>query len=254
MERTSEKIFFSNSRGQKLAAVLDRPVTAPSTFGVFGPCFTCVKESHAASKICRALAERGIGMLRIDTTGFGESEGDPRLTNISTRIDDLQSAGKWLADNHTSPRLLIGHSMSGTAALSAVIGMPTIDLLMTIGSPRDPQTTLARFERDGLITTQSDGTLNINVLGRPHIFDHSFLDDLRASRVAQDTALFKGTLLAAHAVSDEIVEYAEAKAIVERASSAAKAEVITLPDEAGHLFLKGNAAAEWLADEITKRL
>lgn len=253
MERISEKHSFDNGRGNTLAAILDRPQDAPRLTAVFGPCFTCVKESHAASKIARALAERGIAVLRIDTTGFGESSGDPLTTNLSSRIADLAAAARYLGDIIAPPRLLIGHSMSGTAALSAWREIPSAEMIVTIGSPRDSEQTIARFTRDGLLAPdpQDDSRVVINVLGRMTVFDQSFVADMMAGTGAADTAAFTGTILAAHAKSDDIVEYEEAEAIVARAKNARHAEVLTLPDTAGHLFLKGAADAEFLAEKIT---
>ncbi len=72
----SVKFNFPNEQGQRLAGVLDLPEGTPRLYGVFGPCFTCLKESHAAVKVCRALVAEGIAMLRFDTTGVGMSEGD----------------------------------------------------------------------------------------------------------------------------------------------------------------------------------
>lgn len=252
MERTSEKISFSNGRGDTLAGIIDRPTTPPRAWAVMGPCFTCVKESHASSKIARALAERGVGVLRIDTTGFGGSTGDALLTNLTTRIGDLTVAAQYLAAHYGTPAIMIGHSMSGTAALSAVHNIDTISVLVTIGSPCDSQTTIARFTRDGLITPHPDTSdhIVIDVLGRPVTFHKSFVDDLMAGTGAADTARFAGTLIAAHAHSDTIVEFENAETIAARATSARHAEVFTLPDTAGHLLMQGNTDAELLADRI----
>lgn len=256
MERISEKASFDNSRGDTLAGIIDRPTGDARAWAVMGPCFTCVKESHASAKVARALAERGVGVLRVDTTGFGGSTGDALATNLTTRIDDLIAACAHLAQHYGAPRLMIGHSMSGTAALSACVQVDSIDTVVTIGSPCDSQTTIARFTRDNLITPdpQQANRIIINVLGRPVPFHASFVDDLMAGRVAEDTAHFTGTLIAAHAHSDDIVEFENATRIIERAAAARHAEVFTLPDSAGHLLMKGTADAELLADKIVQYL
>ena len=38
--------------------------------------FTLGKDSPAASRICKQLASEGVGMLRFDNLGLGDSEGD----------------------------------------------------------------------------------------------------------------------------------------------------------------------------------
>ena len=72
----SEAFDFTGEAGQKLAGRLDLPDGEPAAHILFAHCFTCGKDSHAASRISRALAARGIGVLRFDFTGLGESEGE----------------------------------------------------------------------------------------------------------------------------------------------------------------------------------
>lgn len=256
MDSISEKTSFDNGRGDLLAGIIDRPTGIARAWAVMGPCFTCVKESHASLKVSRALAARGVGTLRFDTTGFGASQGDALRTNLSTRIGDLAAACSHLAQTGGAPRVMIGHSMSGTAALSAAPRIASIDTLVTVGAPCDSQTTVARFTRDGLIARDSDnaGRIIINVLGRAVPFDAGFVDDLLAGTVAEDTARFTGTLIAAHAKNDDIVDFDNAGIIAGRATAARHAEVFVLPDSAGHLLAKGSQDAEALADRITAAL
>lgn len=256
MDRISEKTAFDNGHGALLAGIIDRPTGDVRAWAVMGPCFTCVKESHASAKVARALAERGVGVLRFDTTGFGASAGDALLTNLTTRIGDLTAACDHLARHYGTASIMIGHSMSGTAALSAWRNVDSIATLVTIGSPCDSQTTIARFERDHLITPNPDhdDQIIINVLGRPVAFHKSFVADLMAGTGAADTAAFTGTLIAAHAHSDDIVEFDNATTIASRATAARHAEAFVMPDSAGHLLIKGSADAELLVDKIISTL
>ncbi len=45
-------------------------------------------------RISRALAERGIAVLRFDFTGLGESDGDFADTNFSSNLEDLVAAAE----------------------------------------------------------------------------------------------------------------------------------------------------------------
>ena len=69
-------VSFENRDGHRLAALLDRPVDDdPIAYALFAHCFTCSKDSKGVSRISRALARQGIGVLRFDFTGLGASEG-----------------------------------------------------------------------------------------------------------------------------------------------------------------------------------
>ena len=64
-----ERVQFSNAAGEQLAALLERSPAEPRAYALFAHCFTCSKDVTAASRISRALAARGIAVLRFDFTG-----------------------------------------------------------------------------------------------------------------------------------------------------------------------------------------
>lgn len=251
MTRTSTSFSFPNGRGQVLSGTLDAPEENPAFYGVFAPCFTCPKESHGAGKICRALAERGIAMLRFDMTGLGASEGDFAETNFTTRIQDIQAACRALEEAHAAPALLIGHSISGTAALSAARELPSVRLLATVGSPRDPTAVIDKFRRGGLMVLTEDA-VELDVLGRKTMFRRSFLDDMLAQNVAADTAALACKLLVFHAPHDDIVSFDNAQEIYDRANG--EKEFISLDPAATHLFEKRKEDAVFIAETIAARL
>ncbi|MEO8719146.1 MAG: hypothetical protein ABI423_13095, partial [Burkholderiales bacterium] len=67
-------IRFPGRDGRELAARLAAPAAAPRAYALFAHCFTCSKETKAATHVSAALAERGIAVLRFDFTGLGASE------------------------------------------------------------------------------------------------------------------------------------------------------------------------------------
>ena len=249
MGRTSTKVFFDNGRGQKLAGILDAPTETPLFYGVFGPCFTCPKETHAAAKTCRALAEDGVAMLRFDVTGVGGSEGHAPDTDFSSRVQDIIAAANFLATEYAAPKILIGHSISGTAALAAAQSLPDIQLLATIGSPSDPTAIIEKFRRNGDIEETAEGA-TINVLGTPHHFGKGFVENMLGQNVAEDTASLDCKLMVFHAPHDSIVHVSNADVITSRAGTAADAEKIILSDEATHLFENRNDDALFVAETI----
>ena len=68
------KTAFDNGRGQRLSAILDRPVDDnPIAYAIFAHCFTCSKTYKAVRHISRALAAEGFAVLSFDFTGLGQS-------------------------------------------------------------------------------------------------------------------------------------------------------------------------------------
>lgn len=248
MARTSIKLSFDNGRGQKIAAILDTPVETPRHYGIFGPCFTCPKESHAAAKVCRALAESGIAMLRIDVTGTGMSEGDPAASTFTGRIDDFIAAAAFLSASYKAPEVFIGHSISGTAGLSAARRIASLRVIATIGSPADTETILSKFRRNGDIAEHADGSADMNVLGTIHRFGAGFLQDMEKQTVAEDTAALRQKAFIFHAPNDRIVHADSAARIAARAGD--RATVVMLDDDATHLFENRNDDALQVAETI----
>lgn len=245
----SIKINFKNAQGLILSGIIDMPDDAPKLFGVFAPCFTCVKESNGAVKVSRALAERGAAMLRFDTTGVGQSEGALAKTNFTTRIEDIAAACRALEDGYAAPRLLIGHSISGPAVISAAALIPTLEVVATIGSPKDPQTMIAKFRQYGQISEDGD-TVSLNVLGQQKVFEKSFVDDMLAQDLVRDSAALTAALVAFHAPHDKIVDFSNMQDIHDRAVNARSREIFALGDESTHLFEGKTNDGAIIADKL----
>src|SRR3954467_6517084 len=92
----AERVTFPSSTGPTLAGIIDEPEGTPRGWGVFSHGFTLGKESLAASRICRQLAREGIGMLRFDNIGLGESEGDWGDGSFSHKLADTAQAARFM--------------------------------------------------------------------------------------------------------------------------------------------------------------
>lgn len=252
MTGKTSRVSFQNSRGDTIAALLDMPAETPVAFGIFAPCFTCVKESHAAFKISRALQEKGVATLRIDVSGTGESGGTFEDSTFSTRIDDILSAAKFLADSFSAPAFLLGHSISGTAALASAKHLPHTKVIATLGSPADTRAVIDKFRANGDLKEEG-GVFEINVLGRIYKIKPAFIDDMLAHDVATDAAgIADKKLIVFHAPNDRIVDLRHAREIVARARC--EKELVLLPETSTHLLEKNAPEAEDIAARIFRAI
>ena len=247
MTHRSIKFPFSNNRGQTLAGLIDFPQEKPLFYGVFAPCFTCTKESHAAHKICRALASCGIATLRFDMTGLGESEGSFADTNFSTRILDIIAAGNALATTYEPPKLIIGHSISGTAALETVAQLPSLQALATLGAPSDPSHVIEGLRRQDLITFK-DGLAEMTISGRKITVKKQMVEDMESYETTEAIADLNRKLFIFHAPHDTIVPYRNAQEIYDRVGG--DKEIITLRESATHLLEQGHDDASFIAETL----
>ncbi|MBC8163504.1 MAG: alpha/beta fold hydrolase, partial [Roseiflexaceae bacterium] len=135
----THKLTFKNAAGLALAARLELPDhTPPRAYAVFAHCFTCTKNVKAIVEISRALAASGLGVLRFDFTGLGESAGEFVGTTFASNADDLVAAAGFLATQYAAPQLLIGHSLGGAAVLLAAQRTPSVTAVATINAPCSP--------------------------------------------------------------------------------------------------------------------
>src|SRR5258706_12769889 len=95
----SQPIRFAGPAGRELAARLDTPAGPPRAYALFAHCFTCSKESKAATYVSEALAGQGIATMRFDFSGL----------EFTSNIDDLLAAADWLRQNRAPPQVLAGH-------------------------------------------------------------------------------------------------------------------------------------------------
>jgi len=200
-----QKIEFNNNSGERLSALLERPAGPVNHYALFAHCFTCSKDVVAASRISKALAEKGIGVLRFDFTGLGNSEGDFANTNFSSNIEDLVSAGDYLRDHFAAPQLLIGHSLGGAAVLASAHQIPEAKAVATIGAPSDPEHVSHLFDASRA-EIEVQGKATVSLAGRKFTIKKQFIDDLQEQNLHDRIHNLRKALLIFHSPIDNIVE------------------------------------------------
>ena len=106
----AERVRFPSTSGPALAGLVDLPEREVRGWGVFAHGFTLGKDSPAASRICKRLASEGVGMLRFDNLGLGDSEGDWGDGSFSHKAADTVRAVEFMNGSGREVRLLVGHS------------------------------------------------------------------------------------------------------------------------------------------------
>ena len=213
MQKTSKlTASFYNERGESLAGIIDLPRGKPLAWATFAHCFTCSKEIVTTRRICKALAENGIAVLRFDFTGLGDSEGDFSETSFTTNIADLQAAANYLAEHYQAPRLLIGHSLGGAAVMAAAGDIKSVTALVTINSPSDPSH-LNHVFAPYVDEINQDGSANVPIVGRNFLVKKQFIDDLQIHQLESTIRRIHKPILILHTPGDEIVHVDEARKI-----------------------------------------
>ena len=213
----TEKFSFTGRNGQTLDGRLEKPLhVEPKGAALFAHCFTCGKQSHAATRIADALARKGIAVLRFDFTGLGGSDGDFANAGFTSNVDDLVAAAEALAARGLPPLLLIGHSLGGAAAIAAAGRIEGLRAVATINAPFDTSHVFEQFG-EALGAIEETGEADVSLAGRTFRIAREFVEQGRDQPQAERLAHLGRALLVLHAPRDEVVGIENARAIFEAA-------------------------------------
>lgn len=235
----TRNLSFTSASGAELAARLDLPSSEPRAYAVFAHCFTCSKDSKAATFVSQALASRGIATLRFDFTGLGQSGGNFADSSFSANVTDLIAAVQHLGAQFAPPQILIGHSLGGAAVLAAAGQLPEVRAVVTIGAPCDPAHVKHLFAA-GHEEIEAAGEAVVDIGGRPFRIKRAFVDDLERHNAGASIGALRKALLVMHAPGDRTVSVDNAAEIFMRAKH--PKSFVSLVD-ADHLLSRKQDAA-----------
>jgi putative redox protein len=217
----AERVTFGSSTGPRLAGIIDRPAGAPRGWGVFSHGFTLGKDSPAAARICKQLAEDGIGMLRFDALGLGDSEGDWGDGSFTVKVNDVVRACEFMAEQGTPADILVGHSFGGAAVIAAARQAPGVRAVATVGAPVDPSH--AEQHYDAVVDrVLSEGSAEWMAGGRTLTLKRAFVEDVRAAALHDKIRGLRMPLLILHSPTDNTVGIENASEIFRTAASPAQ--------------------------------
>ncbi len=240
---TSQRVRFLGGAGADLGGQLDLPEGTPAAYAVFAPCFTCRKDAKAIVRISKALAERGVGVLRYDVTGIGDSDGDFAATTFVTQVEDLKAAARYLETSHGAPSLALGISLGGAVALVGAPRLEGVKGVVVVNAPSNLghlRRTLLRIAPE---LEQPDRKTGVTLLGQRTRVGSDLVADLGNHSVLQAAAGLDRPLLVAVSTADEIVPAANGEEIF--AAAMQPKSLIAIPG-ADHLMLRRPAVASWV--------
>ena len=208
----AERVRFPSTDGPMLAGLIDHPEGEIRGWGAFAHGFTLGKDSAAASRICKGLAAEGIGMLRFDNLGLGDSEGDWGDGSFSDRVTNTAQAWRFLADSGREARLLVGHSFGGAAVISAAYQLESVRAVVSIGAPYEPSHIEHHY--DALVERiLAEGEVPFLIGGKALTLKRHFIEEVRAIDLRERIQTLHRALLVMHSPTDNTVGIANASEI-----------------------------------------
>lgn len=204
----TKRITYNSPNG-KIVGLLDLPELSTG-----GKCPIAIllhgigdhKATPFMNTVSASLQQKGIGTLRIDFNGHGESDGSFTDMTITSEVGDAIAAIHYVEQLPQTERiLLVGHSQGGVASIltAGQIGNETIDHLVLLA----PAVVLRDGARNGNILGgtfnpyQLPETLPIvwGVLGR------NYIEDAKQLPIHEEFVKYKGKTTIIHGTADEVV-------------------------------------------------
>jgi len=247
----SKPVSFKGYSGGLLEGTLDFPLDIePFQYAIISHCFTCTRQTLTGARLSRGLAQAGVACLRFDFTGLGDSEGSFADTNFSSMIADIECAAEFLADYYQPPRLLLGHSMGGTASLAASQtksrGLLQVRKLVTLASPAYPAHVLHHFGTAMALLEQGLDA-EIMVAGQAYPVKPGFIEDVRGFDMQLRMKDCDLPVLAVRAGEDSLIGPQAAEQIM--ALTQGESQLLQI-DGADHLFSNRNHAEQLLSEVV----
>ena len=235
MANPVQMIHFPGADGGQLAARLEPAQGTPRAYALFAHCFTCSKDSLAATRISRGLAAAGIAVLRFDFTGLGGSAGDFSNTNFSSNIADLRAAADFLRETYAAPKILIGHSLGGAAVLAVAAQVPEAVAVATIAAPFNPDHVRGLLKPGAAAEIEARGEADVVLDGRTFRIRKQFIDDIAGHNLRDAITNLRKALLIFHGPRDTTVNVDNAAQIF---GAAKHPKSFVSLDDADHLLTK----------------
>ena len=163
-----EKVKIPNSKGQNIAAVIERPKVKTEPFdkltasklAILCPGFLDTKNYSHLVELAKTLANGGYTVVRFDPTGTWESEGEIAEYTTSQYLSDVESVlERMLREFGYKHILLGGHSRGGMVSILYAARDPRISVVVGI-MPSSPYTFTGKrreeWEKSGVSVNSRD--------------------------------------------------------------------------------------------------
>lgn len=234
MPHIHELIRFPGSSGE-LSGILQIPEGEPRGAVLLAHCFTCSKSLKVTHQLASGIEAGRWAILRFDFTGLGESEGDFVETSVTTNIEDLEAAARYLANRGFGPCAMVGHSLGGAATILAAGNVDEAKAVVAVAAPSGPEHVAHLFTEHDRDRVFHEGRATVSIAGRKFDISKQFFEDLEQHCTPERIAALDRPLLVVHGTADTIVEIAEGEKIF---AAAKHPKWFSAIPNADHLFVK----------------
>ena len=245
-----EKVFFENSKGQKLCGILEE-VNSKKEIVILVHGFASSKDTWSRKLFSKEIGERDINSLAIDLNGCGESEGNFAEHTISQAADDVHHAIEFVKSKGYKEISLVGRSAGGITSMVVALHHPEIKTLVLKCPVSDYPSQIIRKKSFEVIEKwKTNGSINYLLgNGRELTLNYSFFEDAQKYVMHDKVKDIKCPVLIVHGDADVTVLLKDSKKLV---NGFPNAQLIIIKGAKhdltvnGNHFLTNKIFADWL--------
>lgn len=183
--------------------------TAETPVAVLCHGFMSNKNDPLICGIADALLARGIGVVRFDFNGHGESGGEFSRMTIANEVIDAEAVLTHCAETHPGARLaLVGHSQGGVvASLTAARNGSRIAALVLAAPAAVIREDMIRGNIFGSWFDPLDPPETVAIFGGHLLVGRDYILDAQRRDVYAEAAAYRGPLFVVHGTGDRVVPW-----------------------------------------------
>ena len=251
-----KKIFFQNSRGQKLAGVLHEAGSEKAVIMAHG--FRSDKDEDGIFiRAADALCEDGFAVLRFDFAGSGESDGTFTEMMLSKEVEDLESAILFMKNQGYRKIGLVGASFGGAVS---ILGHPNGIASMVLWNPVSKTSSFENYlsnkvNRDWKKEIEK-GYLKLNGEKRDksHSISKNMILEMEKINFQSESRKIKAPMLIIHGENDSYLPFSDSQELIKFLKEPKKLKIIKGAEHSFHDPISEKAVIKHTVDWFKKYL
>ena len=233
---TVKKVFFQNSKGDKLAGILhlpDKEGKFPAVIRMHG--YRSSKDGSSSKAFCESL-EQDFVCLRFDFWAHNESEGDFVDLTVTEELDDARAAIEFISNLEQVDKERVGiegSSLGGMIAIHTAANNPKVKAAVFVCPVSNFKKTFSRME-DIELWKKQGWKLTYNSAGKEFKIGYQFFEDGCKYDLYKEAEKINFPTLIIHGDADKSVSIEDSKELVKHLKNT-RLEIV---NDSDHQFSK----------------
>lgn len=215
----TQRVTFQSRRGESLVGEHTLPDAKHAVLLQHG--YASNKDGFHLQRIAQTLAQGGVGSLRFDFSGNGESSGTFKFANYAAEVEEMEDAVDFVNRSGSTVIGILGHSKAGTEVIQYGARHDSRDLSIVnvCGRFNLKEGIKERFSAEALATLREKGSMEVPhpKTGKPFVVTQQEMDARTQIDMGEVASAVQLThVLTIHGTADDTIPIADASEFGDR--------------------------------------